>query len=430
MKPLVLVVDDDDAVQFAFNRYLSKTGYDVEVAASLSEARELLNSRTFDGILLDLNLPDGNGIDWIAEARSERPDIALIVITGLGDIPTAVEAMRRGADHFLTKPVDMAELEVSLKKAIEFGSLRRDHHVAQRLAKKGTPFFGTGPEMSKVERLAAIACDNDSILMISGETGTGKGVLARWVHEGSRRSQAPFVEVNCSGLRGDLLASELFGHTKGAFTSASQDRVGLIEYADKGTLFLDEIGDMDLLVQAQLLKVIEEKQFRRLGDVRTRQSNFRLVCATNKDLADETRKGAFRQDLYYRIFVFPIAIPPLRSRAQDIDAITQYFLGQMNMGHLKVPAGVRDKMRAYHWPGNMREMKNVLERAVLLSGGSPLAAEHFFIEPQFKASDSPPQEDRLIDDAIRQSGGNMAKAARSLGISRATLYRKKNKEPK
>lgn len=430
MRPLVLVVDDDDAVQFAFSRYLSRTGYDVAAAGSLKEARELLSSRPLDGILLDLNLPDGNGIDWIAEARAERPDVALIVITGLGDIPTAVEAMRRGADHFLTKPVDMAELEISLKKAIEFGSLRRDHYVLERLAKKGRPFFGTGPGMQNVQRLASIACDNDSILMISGETGTGKGMLAKWIHDGSRRGNAPFVEVNCSGLRGDLLASELFGHAKGAFTSASQDRVGLIEYADKGTLFLDEIGDMDMLVQAQLLKVIEERQFRRLGEVKTRQSNFRLICATNKDLAEETRAGSFRQDLYYRIFVFPVVIPPLRARAEDLEALIRHFLDQMNMGHLKVPGAVLEKMRVYHWPGNIREMKNVIERAVLLSGGSSLMAEHFFIEPRASACVPAAQEDRLIDDAIRKSGGNMAKAARSLGISRATLYRKMNRETK
>lgn len=430
VNPLILVVDDDDAVQFAFTRYLTKCGYDVSTASNLQEAREQLGSRRFDAILLDLNLPDGNGIDWIADARKSQSDVALIVITGLGDIPTAVEAMRRGADHFLTKPVNMSELEVFLKKSIEIGSLRRDHTALQRLSKQGEPFFGESPEMKEVQRLASIACGNDSILLVSGETGTGKGVLARWIHERSKRGASPFVEVNCSNLRGDLLASELFGHARGAFTSAGQDRQGLVEFADKGTLFLDEIGDMDLQVQAQLLKVIEEKQFRRLGEVKTRTSDFRLICATNKDLASETNSGKFRLDLYYRIFIFPVIIPPLRRRMADLEALVEYFLKQMNAGHLGgMPGSVLGRMLAYHWPGNIREMKNVLERAILLSCGGPLGPEHFLIESApVCQSRTVLQKDEQAREAIRQSGGNMSKAARSLGISRATLYRKMKKE--
>jgi transcriptional regulator with PAS, ATPase and Fis domain len=275
--------------------------------------------------------------------------------------------------------------------------------------------------------------ENDSPLLLQGETGTGKGVCARWVHGHSQRRTGPLLDLNCSTLQGDLLASELFGHAKGAFTSAHQNKQGLIEVADGGTLFLDEIGDMDLPVQAQLLKVIEEKTYRRLGETHNRQSDFRLICATNRDLAAEVKGGRFRSDLFFRINLFPIVLPPLRERPEDITELLRCFLSKAGQAETKVPDDVMDLLRSYSWPGNVRELKNVIERAILLARGGTLNREHF---PGFGAGmrDSggalkrskglKDLEKEYLQTLIAESGGDMKKVADALEISRATLYRK------
>lgn len=432
----ILLIDDEESTRFGFSRYLSKIGYTVQEASCLSEAKEALQSRRFDAVLLDLNLPDGSGLDWIIEVRESYPDIPIIIITGFGDVPIAVEAMRRGADNFLTKPVNMADLEVFLRKSLEIGILRRKHLIDKRLAKKDRIYFGESPAMQKILELATIASGNDSSLVISGETGSGKGVLAKWLHEKSSRSAMSFVEVNCSNLRGDLLASELFGHSKGAFTSAVQEKQGLIEAADGGTLFLDEISDMDIGVQAQFLKVIEEKQFRRLGEVKTRKSDFRLICATNRDLLDETRKGTVRKDLYFRINVLPVIIPPLRERPEDIPGLVRHVLENMGVPAVEITPDVLELLREYSWPGNIRELRNVLERALILSHGQPLTIDHFYgLDPaynlQIPAVITPGKysdiEESHIRTVLKRFQGNTVKASKALGMSRATLYRKLKK---
>ncbi|MDD5010141.1 MAG: sigma-54 dependent transcriptional regulator, partial [Syntrophorhabdaceae bacterium] len=363
MKPPLLLIDDEPAIQFGFSEYLSRVGYSVHGALSVAEAREALAAHRFDAILLDLNLPDGNGLDLIAELRENYFDIPIIVITGIGDIPLAVESMRRGADNFLTKPVNMPDLDVFLQKSLELGALRRRQRTTQRLQQKKEPYFGQSPVMQKVMDLSSLALKNDSPIILQGETGTGKGILAKWIHEHSHRASSTFVEVNCASLKGELLASELFGHARGAFTSAVQDRQGLIEVADGGTLFLDEIGDMDLGVQAQFLKVIEEKQYRRLGEVRIRRSEFRLICATHRDLLEDTRQGKFRSDLYFRIHVFPIVIPPLRERSEDIPDLIRYMMEKLNVSRVGMSNEAMSLLCSYEWPGNVRELKNVIERA-------------------------------------------------------------------
>ncbi len=274
MTPKILLIEDDEGTRFGFSRYLSNAGYVVQEAACLAEAQDALLTQRFDAILLDLYLPDGSGLEWISGLRTGHPDVPLIIISGHGDIPIAVEAMRRGADNFLTKPVNMEDLDVFLRKSLELGTLRRKDLTSQRLERKDRIYFGKSPAMKEVMSLASLAAAKDAPVLLMGETGSGKGVLARWLHDHSSRSSAPFVELNCSNLRGDLLASELFGHARGAFTTAVQDRQGLIEVADGGSLFLDEITDMDIGVQAQFLKVIEEKQYRRLGEVKVRQKRI------------------------------------------------------------------------------------------------------------------------------------------------------------
>jgi DNA-binding NtrC family response regulator len=437
MKPKILLIEDEEGTRFGFSRYLSKARYIIHEATCLSEAQEALLSQRFDAVLLDLYLPDGSGLAWITEFRSSYPDIPIIVITGRGDIPIAVEAMRRGADNFLTKPVNMEDLEVFLRKSLEIGTLRRRNIASQRLERKDQIYFGDSPVMKKIINLASLAAKNDSPVILLGETGSGKGVLARWLHDNGLRSSAPFVEVNCSNLRGDLLASELFGHARGAFTTAIQDKQGLIEVADGGTLFLDEISDMDIRVQGQFLKVIEEKQYRRLGEVKVRRSEFRLICASNRDLTEEAYQGRFRKDLYFRINVIPIVIPPLRERQEDIAGLTLHILRNLGAPDAKILPEAMQLLKNYKWPGNIRELRNILERALLLTNGQTLTPEHFSgldSQPAFVTPESEKDitnleniEETHIKAVINRFGGDTRKAAESLGISRATLYRKLKK---
>ncbi|MEW5746355.1 MAG: sigma-54 dependent transcriptional regulator [Nitrospirota bacterium] len=435
MNPAVLLIDDEPGIQFGFSKYLTGAGYSITGAANLSEAREALLAQRFDAVLLDLNLPDGSGLDFIVDLRESCPAVPLIIITGIGDIPLAVEAMRRGADNFLTKPVNMADLDVFLRKSLELGVMRRRSSFCQRTVKSEQPYFGESAVMRNMQDLATVAAASDSPVMLLGETGTGKGVYARWIHENSSRAREPFVEVNCSSLRGELLSSELFGHARGAFTSALQDRQGLIEVADRGTLFLDELGDMDPGVQAQFLKVIEEKHFRRLGEVKMRRSEFRLICATNKDLSREVEQGTFRRDLYFRSYVFPIHLPPLRERPEDIPPLAHHILALLGAPEASLSPELLQLLQSYAWPGNIREMRNVIERALLLARGGALQPGHFpgigtAADPLKSVEDIQSLESletASIREALRRFNGDTKKAAGTLGISRATLYRKLKK---
>jgi DNA-binding NtrC family response regulator len=345
----------------------------------------------------------------------------------------AVDAMRRGGDHFLSKPVDMQELDVFLRKCLEVGVLRRQKLVDRRVKKESPFYFGESPAMKEVEELAQLAAESESSVLILGETGTGKGVLGRWIHSQSDRSRAPLMEVNCSGLRGEMLASELFGHVKGAFTSAIKDKKGLVEVADGGTLFLDEIGDMDLGVQAPFLKVIEEKRYRRLGDVKGRRSDFRLICATHQDLKENVREGNFREDLFFRINIFPIEIPPLRRRLEDLPGLVRVILLALGSPFSEVPSPIQRILEGYQWPGNIRELKNVMERALMLARGGPLEARCFPGLSGVAAREDRNRKrsrtvDRVNDEYIlkimERTGGETKEAAALLGISRATLYRR------
>ncbi len=436
MAASILLVDDDHATRFAFSRYFSNAGYTIHTAPSLSEGQNVLPSKRFEALLLDLNLPDGNGIDWITEVRKNNPSISIIIITGSGDIPLAVEAMRRGADHFLTKPINLTDLEVFLKKSLELESLRRKDVLQRATTRKEEPFFGESPVIKKVLELSTLVAENESVVLLQGDTGTGKGVLARWIHEHSSRSGGPYVEVNCASLRGELLSSELFGHAKGAFTSAVQDRQGLIGVADGGTLFLDEIGDMDPGVQAQFLKAIEEKSYRRLGEAKERKSDFRLVCATNQDLPREVERGRFRSDLFFRICVFPINLPMLRERLEDLPALAQHLLKSLRTPTPELLPESMDLLVKYNWPGNIRELRNMLERALLLSRGQPIAPCHFpgLENPRVTAVSIPDSLSSLddvekvhIQRTLDKYNGDTQKASRALGISRASLYRRVNK---
>lgn len=434
----LLLVEDEEAALFGYERYLTKNGYAIKSAGTLAEARGAIAADHFDAIVLDLKLPDGNAMDWLPEVKKAYPALPVIVITGSSDIPTAVKATKCGAEDFLTKPVEMTDLAASLQKSLEIGSLRKQALVQNRLVRQDEPFFGSSKAIAEVMEHASVAAANDTVVLILGETGTGKGVLARWIHSHSERKAEAFVELNCSSLKGELLRSELFGHTKGAFTSAIKDREGLIEVADGGTLFLDEIGDMDMEVQTQLLKTIEEKSFRRIGENQVRKSDFRLICATNRDLLKETESGKFRNDLYFRICVFPVRIPPLRERKEDIPGLCEQLLKNFDYPHLPLSNPVLQLLVGYPWPGNIRELRNMLERAFLLARGQEITPVHF---PGLSAvSAALPQEgngfalinlDEMekihIQKVLEHCAGDKYKASEILGISLSSLYRKLGK---
>jgi transcriptional regulator with PAS, ATPase and Fis domain len=309
--------------------------------------------------------------------------------------------------------------------------------VQQRLQKSEEPYFGQSDAIQRTLEYSQVAAANDTVLLILGDTGTGKGVLARWIHDNSDRRGEAFVELNCSSLRGELLRSELFGHAKGSFTSAVKDREGLVEVADGGTLFLDEIGDMDVEVQAQMLKTIEERSYRRIGENRLRRSEFRLICATNRDLLRATKEGTFRTDLYYRICVFPIALPPLRDRIEDIAGMAEHILSGFGYPHLPLSPEVANLLVQYSWPGNVRELRNMLERAMLLSRGEPLSRIHFpGLEPSVHLTTEEPRtsvfsleeiEKRHITKVLKEFDGDKNRASEALGISLSSLYRRLGK---
>jgi DNA-binding NtrC family response regulator len=435
MKPQILLIEDCAVTRFGVVRYFSKDGYQISEAGSLAEAGRLMAERRFDLIIIDVNLPDGNGLDFISAEREAQNLVPIIVVTGVGDVPLAVEAMQCGADNFLTKPLDMAALSVSMVKTLELGTLKRQSVARKRLEKQQGILFGAGPEMQEVQQIARVAADNGHPVLITGETGTGKGMLAKWVHQQGCRAPYEFVELNCSSLRGEMLARELFGAQRGAYTSADQDRRGLVDIADRGSLFLDEIGDMSSDVQAQFLKLLEDKTYRRLGDVKLQKSDFRLICATHRDLNTLSAEGVFRQDLFYRINLIHIHLPPLRERRDDLMAIITYLLAQLGSTEQLLTDEVRDLLLSYDWPGNIRELRNVLERALLLTPPGGVLRQSLFtcISGGQRSHQIPlPAESQTVQQVetahiqavLARHGGNVDKAAKALNLSRATLYRR------
>lgn len=435
MKPKILLIEDNEGTRFGFVRYFAREGYAVSEADNLAAAADSLDNQGFDAVVLDMNLPDGNGIDFIDTIRTSDPTVPVIVITGAGDIQLAVKAMQKGADNFLTKPIDNSALAEYLRKMLEIGSLKRKESARQRLEKSEGIFFGDVPAMKDIVSMLRIGAESSSPILITGETGTGKGMLSKWIHRQSSRFRGEFVEVNCSSLRGEMLSREIFGNVRGAFTSADQDRKGLLDVADRGTLLLDEIGDMGLEVQAQFLKVLEDKSYRRLGDVKLLRSDFRLICATNRDVENLVHDGDFRQDLLYRINLLTVHIPPLRERKADLPALIYYLLHEMGASESVITEEVMQLLTTYSWPGNIRELKNILERALLLTPrGATLRKSHFTIlESVPRAALKLPTPSTATVQDIEKShilsvmervGGDIDRAARTLNISRATLYRR------
>ncbi len=440
----VLVVDDEQMIRWSAEQTLRAAGCEVAVAASAGEALEVFERWSPQVVFLDLRLPDGDGMDVLRQIKEESgPATAVVVMTAFGEVRTAVEAMRLGAYDYLKKPFDFDELEVIVRKALEDTRLKREVGDLQEERKKAygpESIVGQSEPMRRVMSLVdKVAATDSATVLVQGENGTGKDLIARVIHYRSPRADGPFIDVSCTAVPDTLLESELFGHERGAFTDARSAKRGLIELADGGTLFLDEIGDMPLVSQAKLLKVIETKRFKRLGGTVDRVADIRIIAATNKDLEAAVRDGQFREDLYYRLKVVPIALPPLRERKEDIPLLLEYYVRKYNAEFRKRFRGVSEAalrlLMAYSWPGNVRELRNLVERILILESGEMILPEHLPPEIAQPAPTSAPPRFRLpptgisleeverdfVRQALELAGGNQTRAAQLLNVSRDAL---------
>ena len=432
-KRRILFVEDDVITRTTVADFLDAAGYVVDQADTVLRAELMFRSNRPDAILADYNLPDANALDLLQRIKRIDPGVPVVVLTGNGSVDLAVRAMKEGADNFLTKPVELPALAILFERLIESDRQRRQVIASKLETPRPDPFLGTSAAIRELRELATTLAASDSSVLLLGETGSGKGVLARWIHEQSARSDEAFVNLNCAGLNRDFLESELFGHERGAFTGAVALKQGLLEVAHRGTLFLDEIGDVDGQVQPKLLKVLEEKTFRRLGDTRDRKVDIRLIAATHQHLRAAVRAGRFRNDLYFRISTVPLQIPPLRERKEDIPAIAAAILSEIEHQTGRAPLKLGEAATAalvhYSWPGNVRELRNSLERATILSTSGELKARHLVVE-----ENAPPPTDsdldltldevemRHIQRVLDAEGGSVERAAKRLGIPRSTLY--------
>lgn len=437
-KNRILIVDDEPGLRFGIRDFLELQGYEIDEAESCRDAQDLFRTSRPDIVIADYLLPDGTALDLLPRLKEINPDIPLLILTAHGSIDLAVRAIKEGAEQFLTKPLELPALVVILKRLLE--NQRNRHKQLASRSREGrhsvNPFIGVSSSIRVLAEQAKRVLATESPVLILGETGTGKGVLARWLHDNSPRAEEAFVDLNCAGLSRELLETELFGHEKGAFTSATASKQGLFEVAHRGTIFLDEIGDVDLQIQPKLLKVLEEKRFRRVGDVRDRQVDVRLIAATHQDIGQLVREKRFRDDLYFRVSTIPLAFPPLRERIEDIPIMAEHLLGDLATdlarGDIKLEPDSMKALQSYSWPGNVRELRNVIERAVLLSEQKNIRFKdlHFdgqpgrpsvYLDSNLTLSEL---EQLHIERVLREEKGRVERAATRLGIPRSSLYQK------
>jgi len=435
----VLVVDDEEPFRRLLKRELGRKGFAVEVAADGAAALALLRERVFDVILLDIVMPGLDGLATMKRLREDPAPPAIIVLTGRATVETAVEAMKNGAFDYLTKPYKLDELIVLINRANEYRALGiKSSLLEQELVRQETPpdFIGGSRQLAEVHALIRKAAPTDSPVLILGESGTGKELVANTLWRASLRRDRPFIPLNCASFSESLIESELFGHEKGAFTSAVSTKHGLVEVADTGTLFLDEIGELPLALQPKLLRFLDAGEFRRVGGTRAMSVDVRLIAATNRDLRGLIGSGGFREDLFYRLNVITITIPPLRERAEDVPELARHFLRVCSR---RGACPARDfspaallALSSYAWPGNVRELQNVVERAVILCDGELLEPEDLGMTaaaaPERGAAGSLEEIERgHILRVLREAGGNQSRASQLLGIDRKTLYLKLRK---
>ena len=432
----ILVVDDEARMMELLKGSLIGRGHTVEGRTKGQDALDAVRREAFDVVLTDLRMEPVDGMAVIEGVKAESPATAVIVLTAYGEVATAVEAMRRGAYSYLTKPCNFDEVALVVEQAVAAADLQRENRalrqtVATLAGEK--ELIGDSVAMQALKQLIAKVAPSEATVLIRGESGTGKELVAHSLHAASNRREGPFIAVNCAAIPETLLESELFGYRKGAFTGADQDKEGLFEAAQGGTLLLDEIGEAGPPVQAKLLRVLEERKINRVGDPREREIDVRVVAATNRPLEKAIENGTFRQDLYFRLLVFPLDVPPLRERPEDIEALARCFLSGFARTDAHLPAATLERLRAYGWPGNVRELRNLIERAHILAGEGAIRDEHMLLDLGVTAGGGDrdlstidlnleANERQLIREALRRASGNKSRAAKLLDITRRTLY--------
>ena len=454
MKGNILVADDEAVIVKALTKYLAQEGYGVESASDGAEAIEKIKESTFDILITDLKMPNMDGIELIREARLINPNLVCIVMTGFGSIGNAVEAMKAGAFHYITKPFELEDVGMILRKALEHGRLSHQNLILQKQVRTRYGFeniIGASDELKEVLHLIEKVADTDSTILILGESGTGKELVARAIHYNSRRCDKPLIPVNCGAIPENLLESELFGHVRGSFTGAVNNKLGRFELANGGTIFLDEIGDMSLRLQVKILRVLQERKFEPVGSTKTVEVDVRIITATHRNLEDLVAKGEFREDLYYRLNVIPIHIPPLRQRVCDVPILIEHFMklySEANhVSHPHITQEIMSLFMNYRWPGNIRELENTIERLVVLKPGQEIgmtdlpekflaATDAMFKNTALHIPDSGISlknavndfENTLILKALEKTGWNKNKAASLLKLNRTTLVEKIKKK--
>ncbi|OGW27171.1 MAG: hypothetical protein A2X59_01150 [Nitrospirae bacterium GWC2_42_7] len=429
--PLLLIIEDDETITLSLKVFFEGRGCNVLNASTGEEGLRIALKEVPDTVLLDLRLPDIHGIEILKAIKRDYPEISVIIMTGYGEIEEAVKAMKLGAEYFFKKPIDMDELAVIVEKSLSIKQIRQE-----AILNRESPYLIIGRSKQTqglIHMINLLAANPATTIMIYGETGTGKELVARNIHALSSRKEKPFVDINCASIPENIFESELFGYEAGAFTDAKKTKKGLFELADGGTLFLDEIGDMPQNAQAKILKVLESKTLKRLGGTRDITVDVRIIAATNKDLEGLTKKGLFREDLYYRLNVMPLIISPLRERVDDIPFIAVFLLeeikntiGKKEIGKLTDEA--IDLLSSYQWPGNVRELRNVIERAAILCQQGDILTRHLIL-PEEKILQKKPMalsevEQDHINRTLQLTEGNRSKAAQILGIARSTLNEK------
>jgi two-component system response regulator AtoC len=446
----ILVADDEPKMRRVLEIMLQKMGHRVLSAGNGREALDIFGANAIDLVITDLRMPEIDGIELLGTLRAQGSDVPVMVITAHGTIETAVAAMKHGACDYILRPFDIDALELAVERALNGAEVARQNaFLKQEIDRGWDAFIGTSQAMQSVYDLIQRVGPSKASVLITGETGTGKELAARAIHNVSPRRDKLFVPINCAAIPADILESELFGYEKGAFTGAVKERVGKFELADGGTIFLDELTEMPMALQAKLLRALQENTVERLGGNRVINLDMRVIAATNRDPRQAVREGKLREDLYYRVNVFSIELPPLRKRVEDIAGLVEHFV--VKHGYSATAARLTDKalkrLEAYAWPGNVRELENMLERALILSGGGPLDEQHFLLESPL--ADAPPRasgaagedfgklpalnqaveefEAKLIDEALARAEGNKARAAALLDISERTLWYKLKK---
>ncbi len=435
----ILVVDDEHLIRWSLEQNLKKQGYDVIMAGTGEDALQMAREQQPDLVLLDIQLPGISGIEVLEKLKDFDEEIVVIMLTAHGGLETAVNAMRLGAYDYVSKPFNLDELSIIIRKALENSDLKQEVVRLRTETKRSAPDIIGGSQQTKylMEVLEKVAKSEASTVLVQGESGTGKELVAKWIHYSSSRAEKPFIAINCAAVPATLLESELFGHEKGAFTDAKSTKKGLFELADGGTVFLDEIGDMEMGMQAKLLRFLEDRSFRRIGGARVYTVDVRIISATNKDLQKSIEEKIFRNDLYYRLQVIPIFLTPLRERKEDVIVLAKHFVEMYNKDFNKKVqgiAGMAERMMLdYNWPGNVRELKNVIERAIILGNDESLLMEHLPLEIVAKASAQggapmaafrlPPEgidieevEKELIRQALDITEWNQSKAAKKLNL--------------